>query len=217
MGVPAKFLFDLDFAVPDAAKERAATTAEVAQQIADAETRGYREGFDAAQHEAKVESDRRAALALEEIGVAIKGIAGRFSGIEDRMETEAVDVALAVARKLCSELMTAEPLTEVMALVQDCFRHLTSTPHIVVRINDNLYDAARERIEELAKRSGFEGRLVILAEPDIAGGDCRIEWADGGVTLDRASIEIKIEELVGRYLATRNQAGQSPAMRTDHE
>lgn len=216
MGAPAKFLFDLDFAVPDAAKERAATSAEVARQIADAEACAYRDGFDAAQREAKVESDRRAALALEEIGIAIKAIAGRFSGIEGRMETEAVDVALAVARKLCSELMAAEPLAEIMALVQDCFRHLTSTPHIVVRINDGLYEAARERIEQLAKRSGFEGRLVILAEPQIAGGDCKIEWADGGVTLDRASIESKIDELVGRYLATRNQAERS-AVRTDHE
>jgi flagellar assembly protein FliH len=207
MGAPAKFLFDLDFAVPDAAKERAATSAEVAQQIADAEVRGYREGFDAAQREAKVESDRRAALALEEIGIAIKSIASRFSGVEGRMETEAVEVAMAVARKLCSELMAAEPLTEVMALVQDCFRHLTSTPHIVVRINDELYDDARERIEQLAKRSGFEGRLVILAEPEIATGDCKIEWADGGVTLDRTTIETKIDELVGRYLATRNRAG----------
>ncbi len=217
MGAPAKFLFDLDFAIPDAAKQRAATSVEIAMQVADAESRGYREGFEAAQHEAKAESDRRASLALEEIGIAIKGIASGFSGIEGRMETEAVDVAMAVARKLCSELMAAEPMTEMMALVQDCFRNLTSTPHIVVRINDELYDAARERIEQIAKRSGFEGKLVILAEPDIETGDCRIEWADGGVTLERASIEAKIDELVGRYLATRNQAGQTAAMRTDNE
>lgn len=217
MGAPAKFLFDLDFAIPDAARERAATNVEIAQQVADAETRAYRDGFDAGQQEAKAASDRRAALALEEIGISIKTIAGRVSGIESRMETEAVDVALAVARKLCSELMAAEPLTEIMALVSDCFRHLTSTPHLVVRINDTLYDAARERIEQLAKRSGFEGRLVILAEPEIPTGDCKIEWADGGVTLDRASIESKIDELVGRYLATRNQAAASPAIRTDHE
>lgn len=207
MGAPAKFLFDHDFAAPDAAKERAASAVEVAQQIADAESRGYRAGFDAARHETKAESDRRAALALEEIGIAIKAIAGRFSTIEERMETEAVDVALAVARKLCTELVAAEPLTEMMALVSDCFRHLTATPHIVVRINDTLYDAARIRIEQLAKHSGFEGKLVILAEPEIATGDCRIEWADGGVTLDRATIDVKINELVGRYLASRNQAG----------
>ena len=207
MGAPAKFLFDLDFAAPDVAKERAATAIEVAQQIADAEARAYRAGYEAARHEAKAESDRRAALALEEIGISIRAIAGRFATIEERMETEAVDVALSVARKLCAEMIAAEPLTEVMALVSDCFRHLTSTPHIVVRINDALYDAARAQIEQLAKRNGFEGKLVILVEPDLATGDCKIEWADGGVTLDRATIEAKISELVGRYLASRNQAG----------
>ncbi|MBX9829463.1 FliH/SctL family protein [Afipia birgiae] len=207
MGAPAKFLFDHDFAAPDVAKERAASAIEVAQQIAEAEARAYRAGFDAARNEAKAESDRRAALALEEIGISIRAIAGRFSTVEERMETEAVDVALAVARKLCTELVAAEPLTEMMALVSDCFRHLTSTPHIVVRINDALYDAAREQIEQLAKRSGFEGKLVILAEPEIPSGDCKIEWADGGVTLDRGTIEAKINELVGRYLASRNQAG----------
>ena len=204
MAAPAKFLFDNDFAAP--ARERPATPAEVAQKIADAEARAYRNGYDSALREAKVESDRRAALALETIGVAIKGIAARFSGIESRMETEAVDVAVAVARKLADELMAREPLGEVTALVSDCFAQLVSTPHIVVRINDALYEAAHSRIEALAKQSGFAGRLIILAEPTIQTGDCRIEWADGGVVLERAAIEAKISELVGRYIASRKQA-----------
>jgi flagellar assembly protein FliH len=123
------------------------------------------------------------------------------------METEAVDVAVAVARKLCNELISGEPLAEINALVADCFSHLVSTPHLVVRINDSLYEAAREKIERQAAQSGFEGRLVILAEPEIATGDCRIEWADGGVVLERAAIEAKINELVGRYMASRDQAG----------
>jgi flagellar assembly protein FliH len=206
MAAPAKFLFDMDFSAPDKMRERAASPSEIAQRIASAEARAYRDGYDAALREAKVESDRRSALALEEIGIAIKGIAARFSGIETRMETEAVDVAVAVARKLCSELIAREPLGEVTALVRDCFSHLVSTPHLVVRINDSLYEAAHERIEKMAKQSGFEGRLVILAEPEIETGDCRIEWADGGVVLERAAIDAKINELVGRYIASRNQA-----------
>ncbi len=84
------------------------------------------------------------------------------------METEAVEVAVAVARKLCSELVAREPLGEIMALVSDCFSHLVATPHLVVRINDQLYEAARANIERQAAQSGFEGRLVILAEPGIA-------------------------------------------------
>lgn len=203
MAAPAKFLFDTDFAAPDKSRDRA-TAAEVAQKVAAAEQRAYRDGFDAGQREARAESDRRAALALEEIKVGMQGIAARFAGIETRMETEAVDVAVAVARKLCSELVAAEPLGEIAGLVKDCFSHLVSTPHLVVRINASLYEMARERIERLAKQSGFEGRLVILAEPEIATGDCRIEWADGGVVLDRAAINAKIDELVGRYIASRN-------------
>lgn len=204
MAAPAKFLFDTDFSAPDRARER--TAAEVAQKVAAAEARAYRDGYDAAQREAKVESDRRMALALETIGVAIRGIAAGFSGVEQRMETEAVDVAVAVARKLASELVAREPLGEITALVSDCFSQLVSTPHIVVRINDALYEPANACIETLAKQCGFAGRLVILAEPDIQTGDCRIEWADGGVILERAAIEAKINELVGRYIASRNQA-----------
>jgi flagellar assembly protein FliH len=206
MAAPAKFLFDVDFSAPDR-REKAATAAEIAAKVAEAEARAWRAGYDAAQREAKVESDRRVALALEEIGISIRGIAAGVGGIENRMETEAVDVAVAVARKLCAELIAREPLGEITALVSDCFSHLVATPHLVVRINDGLYETARQAIEQLAAHAGFEGRLVILAEPTIATGDCRIEWADGGVVLDRAAIEAKISELVGRYLASRNEAG----------
>jgi flagellar assembly protein FliH len=215
MAAPAKFLFDTDFSAQDKARERAATPDEIARQIAATEARAYRDGYDAGQQEAAAESERRATLALEEIGIALRGIATRISGVETRMETEAVDVAVAVARKLCSALMAAQPLAEVTALVSDCFSHLVSTPHLVVRINDALYEAARERIERMAKQGGFEGRLVILAEPGIEFGDCRIEWADGGVVLERAAIEAKINELVGRYMASRDYAADSAAMRTE--
>jgi len=206
MAAPAKFLFDTDFAAPDHGRAPVITPAEMAERIAQAEAHAYRAGFDAAQREAKAEADRLMALALEQIGIAAATVGQGVAGIETKMETEAVDVAIAVARKLCSELVAREPLTEIMALVHDCFRHLVATPHLVIRINDALYEEAREKIEKQAKQSGFTGRLVILAEPDIANGDCKIEWADGGMVLDRASIDVKINELVGRYMASRNTA-----------
>ncbi len=209
MAAPAKFLFDTDFSAPDRSREKAATAAEVAQKIAAAEARAYRDGFDAGQREAQAESARRTALALEEIKIGLQGIGSRFDGIETRMETEAVAVAVAVARKLCNALIAAEPLGEITGLVAECFSHLVATPHLVVRINDQLYDLAHQKIEHLAKASGFQGRLVILAEPEIATGDCRIEWADGGVVLERAAIETKINELVGRYIASRKGSSES--------
>lgn len=207
MNAPAKFLFDTDFSAPHKSRERAPTAVEVAQKIAAAEAKAYQNGFDAAQREAKVQSDRRIALAIEDIAGGIKGIAQRFTGVETRMETEAVDVAVAVARKLCSELIAAEPLAEITTLVSDSFKHLVTTPHLVVRINDQLYDAAREQVERVAKQCGFTGQLVILAEPDIGTGDCRIEWADGGIVLERTTIDAKIDELVRGYMTSRKSNG----------
>ena len=50
---------------------------------------------------------------------------------------------------------------------------------------------------------GFDGRLIVLAETGLAPGDCRIEWADGGLTRDRAATAAAIGEAVTRYVAAR--------------
>ncbi len=202
MGEPAKYLFDLDFSNPSSRGD-AATAADVARKIAEAEARGHRNGVAAGLAQANAESARRSAVALEQIAAAMGTVAGRFTDVEARMESEAVEVAIAVARKLCAALMGREPLAEAMELVADCMRHLVSTPHLVVRVNDTLYESTKAGVEQIAQRYGFEGRLVILAEPEIAHGDCRIEWADGGIVLDRAATEAKIAELVDQYMASR--------------
>jgi len=204
MAAPAKFLFDQDFSANG--RGDAANAADAARKVAEAEARGRSSGYAAGQADASAETARRNAVAMESIGRTLNGIAAHLSQTEARIEAEAVDIAVAVARKLCAELTSREPLAELTALVTDCLRHLVSTPHLVVRINDALYDPARERIEALARQNGFEGRLVILSDPDIAHGDCKLEWADGGVASDRAVTEAKIAELVGRYMASRNTA-----------
>jgi flagellar assembly protein FliH len=205
MGAPAKFLFDQDFSANG--RGDTANAADVVRKIAEAEARGHRAGHAAGKAEAAQETVRRNAAAMEEVARTLGAIAAHLGQAESRIETEAVNIAVAVARKLCAELTTREPLSEIVALVTDCLRHLVSTPHLVVRINDSLYDDARTRIEALAKQSGFEGRLVVLSDPDIAHGDCKLEWADGGVTSDRAATDSKIEELVSRYMASRSTTG----------
>ncbi len=204
MNAPAKYLFDLDFA--PAAK--AATTIALTEHntlVAEAETRGYRNGFQAAEAEMKAETARRLTIALEQIGTMLEIMAQGLKEMEQRLEAEAVHVAHAVASKLAPALIAREPLAEIEALATGIFRQLLKSPHVVVRISDKLYDAARVKLEEISQQTGFEGRLVLLAEPDIAEGDCRIEWADGGVTRDRAAAEALIAETVNRFVAAQRQ------------
>jgi flagellar assembly protein FliH len=230
MGAPAKFMFDTDFAKPQSAAQAAAQAAEMAAEqaaaaesvyveptitlaeqqvkLAEAEATAYRNGMAAAEAAARTEAERRTAQAYERIGQAIDDVARGLSGVEGRLESEAVEVAMAVARKLCPALIAKEPFAEISALAAECFRQIMATPHIVVRVNDDLYAShpVKDQLETIARNRGFEGRLIVLAEPEIAAGDCRIEWADGGITRDRAATEAVIGDAVGRYIAARRVA-----------
>jgi flagellar assembly protein FliH len=208
MGAPAKFLFDVDFG---AGAERVPTIAlaEHATKIAEAEAAAHRKGYAEAQADAKVDADRRLAAALERIAVSLGEANGALAAIEARLECEAVEVAVAVARKLTPALIEREPFAEISALASNCFRELIAAPHIAVRVSDTLYAAAREKIGDIAQAHGFAGRLVVLGEPSIAPGDCRIEWADGGVNRGRAAADAAVGEAVGRYISARRNLAEA--------
>ncbi len=203
MGAPTKFLFDVDFA-RGAERKQTIAPAEHAQKVAEAEKAAHARGYAAAQTDAKVESDRRIAAALERIAQGIAAGNAALQTIETRLESEAVEVAVAVGRKLAPALMAHEPFAEIAALASECFRQLVATPHIAVRVNDALYSVTQEKLGDIVRSRGFEGRLVVLAESDIALGDCRIEWADGGINRDTAAADAEIGKAVTGYLTARS-------------
>ncbi len=196
----AKFLFENDFAADANPAERPVAPAEHALKLAEAESRGFADGFAQAEKEGTAEAARRTAIAFEQIGDALDRLARGLDTVERRLIGEAVEVAVAVGRKLAPELIAREPFAEIAALATECFAQLATTPHVAVRVNDTLLDTAREQLEEMARARGFAGRVVVLAEPDIAAGDCRIEWADGGVIRTQATIEEAIAQAVTRYV-----------------
>src|ERR1700685_3371348 len=140
MAAPAKFLFDVDFT--DVQRKEAEPTlklAEHAAKLAEAETAARRQGYAEAQADARVETDRRIAAALERIAVNLGQATDALRTIETRLECEAVEGAVAVARKLAPALIAREPFAEISALASNCFRELASAPHIAVRVNDAVY------------------------------------------------------------------------------
>jgi len=198
MSAPVKFLFEDDFASGHPGK-RMVTAAAHEAALARAEADGFRKGQNAA--EARIEG--RATSALERIAQTIAAMAQGFSALEARLEAESVEVAVAVARKLAPQLIAAEPLAEVTALAASCFHQLVAAPHVVVRVGEQIYEIAQPRLDQIAQLHGFQGRLVVIAEPGMALGDCRIEWADGGLARERAATETAIAEAVARYVTAR--------------
>lgn len=201
MKATAKYLFDEDFA---AREKPTITLVEHERRRVDAESVAYRSGFSAGHAQAQEEATRHIATTLDVVARGLERIENALRAIEARLEIEAVEVAVAVAAKLAPELVAREPLAEITALATESFRHLVNTPRVIVHVNDGIYEATKDKLMEIAQARGFEGRLVVHADPQIAPGDCRMEWAEGGVSRDEASTRATIDELVSRYITARS-------------
>src|SRR5688572_12376865 len=127
---PAKYLFENDFANGGDGKP-SVSLAEHAARVKEAGATAFARGVGQA------------------IAGALQELDKTLVAVETKLETEAVEVAVAVAKKLAPDLVAREPLAEIVALAADCFRHLVATPHVAVRVNDILHASASEKLEEI--------------------------------------------------------------------
>lgn len=188
------FLFDTDFGRPRGpsaadAEAAARTEAERAALEAAAYARGLQDG----RAEAALQEQARLADALTRVGLAAAGLLNQSDARDGEREAQALAFANALARRIAGEALDARPLAAVEEAARSALRHLRGVPHLVLRVNEALVDDAETLMKRLSREHGFEGRLVVLGEPDMAPGDARLEWADGGVVRERARIEAALD------------------------
>ncbi len=192
-GRTTPFLFDTDFRKPrpSAEAQRAAEEAARAEQAAHA--RGVQEG----RLQAEAQAQGRLADAMTRLALAAAGLLAAADAREAEREAQAAEVARLIARKVAGEALDAQPLAGIGEAARAALQHLRGVPHLVVRVHDGLVDEAEALVKRLARERGYEGRLVVLGDPETAPGDARIEWADGGVVRERARIEAAVAEALG--------------------
>jgi flagellar assembly protein FliH len=200
--VPARFTFDLDLGDNP---ERASFINEAARAalLQQARAEGHGEGFAAGQ--ASTAAASAAALATSAAIIADRA-ADMLRGLDQARhaaQSDAVGLAVAVARKLAASLLAAEPAAELDALLVECLSSLEGVPHLVIRCHPDLADRMREIATARVAASGFAGRLMVMGDPDIALGDGRIEWVDGGLARDAGAIAADIDRRIADYLAAR--------------
>lgn len=186
------FLFDTDFRRPNAqgaAKEAAA--------VADAEARAYARGLEEGRVRAEAQAQARLSDALNRLGLAAAGLINQSDARDAEREDQALTFATALARKLAGDALAASPLAAVEEAARAALQHVRGVPHLVVRVNEAIVDEADALVKRLARERGFEGRLVVLGEPDMPEGDARIEWADGGIVRERARVEAAALDAAG--------------------
>lgn len=216
MPAPARFLFDLDLSTPPRSAlkappepvEAVPETAKVEldfheSEVAEAEARGREQGYLEGRRSAEVRAAERLADEAAVLVAAARSLLAALEADRVAIEKQAVDLALEAARKLSGGLVDREPTAAIRALLAECLGPLRRSPHLVLRLAPEHSEDIRAHVDRIARETGFEGRVVILGEPDIVRGDCRIEWADGGILRDTAAVSAEIDTAVARYFESR--------------
>lgn len=202
--VAQKFTFDLDL-TQRADKSRLIGETQLADALAAAEKKGYERGLTEGEASASSKHAEALAKAVEKLANRTAEVTKSADQSQRELLTDAANLAVTTARKLAANLIARNPIEEVRHLMDECLSTLGSVPHLVIRCHPEISDKIKQATETKMKSAGFEGRLVVMGDPDIMLGDARFEWVDGGLVRDLSKINAEIDFKLIEYV-TENGA-----------
>lgn len=168
------------------------------QELEAARDEAYVAGHTAALQEAEAATERLASESLHFIAQGLRGLAGTIDQPYQRLEPMAVEVAVAICRRVLPMVSLRYGTAEIEGLVRQILPTIIEQPRIVVRVHPALSAQVRQSLKPVVADTGFEGRLMVLDDTGVQPGDTRIEWADGGIERDTPRTWHEIMQVIDR-------------------
>lgn len=202
MAEAVKYMFDRTFDV--SVKGDVAAT----RQLEEAWERKMAEACCTAYEEGRGEGEAEALKSIEEAirtetGVLVESTQQLLGDVErecDHIRRNAIELATMTANLLAEELIARTPSLNLEQLFADALEHLGDAPHIALTVNDALAEGVQKSVATIAADRGFTGKIVVLGDPETKKGDCSLQWADGGISLDFEKTSQQISKLVRSHL-----------------
>lgn len=169
------------------------------EELAAARVEAANAGREQGLQESQQKDNHAAAQALTEISQKLDQMAEQIIATEEQRRHGAITAATEIVRSLFPRLSESHALSEIEAVIKDCLERLHEEARIVIRVADGLLDQLKERLEQLTRSCAFDGKVVLLADEDLAIGSVRVEWADGGAERDTDRNWREIDEILARY------------------
>lgn len=195
--VTRKFMFERSFdgSAAHRAPERKPVTLKPDQYDA-LKQEAYDQGFAMGKKAGIDEQTSQLMALLNAIGVKIDHMAGTMQAIQNNNDAYVRRLAVAMLTKFVPDLTARHGLQEVEAMVAKVVTEMAHEPRLVVRIHESQFDAVDKKIASITEQKAYSGKIVVLADADVAPGDCRIEWADGGIERNAQALQTMLEETV---------------------
>ena len=205
MNTANKFTFDTEFkgqsdVVSDAARARQKKTM-TAEEIDALKAESEALGSQTAQVKA-AESIERTISALT---LSLRAALDRSRAEIEALRSDAALLALAAAKKIAPAALAALPAGDVENALREAMHQAIGEPRITLRAAPEVIAALEGKVNAIAHEEGYDGRVMLAADPLIAGADCRIEWRGGGSERSEAAIEAALDALITRRFSDSSE------------
>jgi flagellar assembly protein FliH len=193
-----KYMFDLSFddaSVVHRAQERKPVLMKP-EQIDALKKEAFDAGFEAGKAAGKEQQTAQLHALIATVDRNIGALLKNLANVEKEQDGIIRSIVVAIARKILPDFAARNGLAEIEAVLADALREMAREPRLVIRVHESQLDAVNERAQALAAQRAYPGKLIVLADDNIAAGDCRIEWADGGVERNTQTLMDSVEQTV---------------------
>jgi flagellar assembly protein FliH len=149
------------------------------------------------------ETSKAAAIqadAVRAIASQMQLILARLASESDALRQQSAHLALAAARKLAGTALENFAADAVAGFCESVLKDLRGEPKFNVHCAEAIAGPVAEILEKVASDAGFEGAVIVRADAEMIGADCRLDWASGSVERTQADIEKRIELLIADWL-----------------
>ncbi len=196
---PAKFTFDLDMA-GGASRANTFSDAKLNSLLDAARKEGFAQGQKAGAAEAAVVAQQGLQAGAEQLALQATQLLGAMDRVHKDALTQSATLGRTIGKKLANALIERMPTAPLDQLINDCLSSLGSAPHLAIRCHPDLAEAVTEIAQNHISSNGYSGRLIVVGEPEIALGDGKLEWVDGGLVRDIQAISTQVETIIADYL-----------------
>jgi flagellar assembly protein FliH len=197
----AKFTFDTEFA---GSEDRRAPAAQARQKqtLTIEELENVKA---AARNEGESSSQARATEALERtiaaLTISVRAALDISRAEIEQVRDDAARLAMAMAKKIAPAALAALPASDVEVALRQAMHQAIAEPRITLRAAPAVTAVLEPRLNDIAHEEGYEGRVLIAADPAMTGADCRIEWRGGGAERSEFDIENALSALISRHFS----------------
>ncbi len=168
---------------------------DVARQIA------LKQGIQQGKAEVMIGIEREISLSLDAIALKLESLMQVHKEWAEAINKDTLKLAHAIMKKLAPRLTINGGVSEIERTITHAFEFMNNQPQVTVQVPQHLKIPLQEKIDLISSRSNFNGQVILLANNELAGDDCRIIWDSGEMERSMATTWDQIDKIVDRVVA----------------